>query len=737
MQGGAKSGFHHVAGAADAVHEPALLHVRGRRSVVARQVAVAASSLTADGCFILDTYSTLFLWHGTHASPIEKANAVAVRARLHGARGGHCERVLVASAEAAQAATFWSALGGSEADVQPATADGGGGEGGGGAAAAAQAEAPLELFALAKDGAAPIRVAKGRLTRAALLAAVSATQRHTMLVDAGSEAMVWVARTAPSDERHGAFALADAFIAAHRPPAPLPPGWTAQKDEEGDTYYENDDPAVPSQWERPGGAATAAARVSLVHEGGETPEFVSLFAEWAPPPTFDFSRRASAGVAAEGAAARPVDFDRVFAASAAAAAAAAMPVETLALTTWAVAGTSAVEVVGTGEFYASDSYVVAHTWRAKGSGGSGATTVFYWLGRASTHVEQGHAALVAVEQADAATAAGRAAHQVRVVQGSEPPSFAAAFGGLLIVHAGHRGDEAAAAAPRLYHIKGTAAHNVRAVQVERRAAALNSGDAFVLLAGAASGAAAGTAGWAWLGKGCSGEERAAAARLATRLAGAQGAPLAEVAEGAEPEAFWSLLGGRAPYAASVPALPEGRAPRLFELGGPAGANEVLAFGQADLLADSVCLLDAAAAVFVWVGAAVSAGARSSAMDLAARYVAAAARAGRLDADVPVARVEAGAEPPEFTACFAGWSAAGAADAASAPDPFARRLAELAAQREAESARLAAGQAAREARNRAALARIQEKRAAVGAASGAGAAGAPAAWTRPLKKVAAV
>ena len=236
MQGGAKSGFHHVAGAADAVHEPALLHVRGRRSVVARQVAVAASSLSADGCFILDTYSTLFLWHGVRASSIEKANAVAVMARLHGARGGHCERVLVASAEAAQAATFWSALGGSEADVQPASADGGGGEGGGGgAAAAAQAEAPLELFALAKGGAAPIRVAKGRLTRAALLAAVSATQRHTMLVDAGSEALVWVARTAPSDERHGALALADAFIAAHRPPAPLPPGWTAQKDEEGDT----------------------------------------------------------------------------------------------------------------------------------------------------------------------------------------------------------------------------------------------------------------------------------------------------------------------------------------------------------------------------------------------------------------------------------------------------------------------------------------------------------------------
>jgi gelsolin len=102
LQGGVKSGFHHVEGA-DAAHEPSLLHVKGRRSVVTRQVAVAARSLNQGDCFILDLFSTLFLWAGAKANTVEKAKAVEVMARLSNSRGAHCERVVLATADAARA----------------------------------------------------------------------------------------------------------------------------------------------------------------------------------------------------------------------------------------------------------------------------------------------------------------------------------------------------------------------------------------------------------------------------------------------------------------------------------------------------------------------------------------------------------------------------------------------------------------------------------------------------------
>jgi hypothetical protein len=673
LQGGVKSGFHHVEGA-DAAHEPSLLHVKGRRSVVTRQVAVAAKSLNQGDCFILDLFSTLFLWAGAKANTVEKAKAVEVMARLSNSRGAHCERVVLATADAARAGQFWAALGGSEADVQPARDDDD--------APSADAQPP-KLFALAAGGAAT-PVAEGRLTRAALLAA-AAGGASVLLVDGGADVYAWVAHAAPNAERHRALELADKYVAAAR--------------------------------------AGAAPRVSVVHQGGETPQFQGLFAEWDAPPTFDFAAKASQGVAHGGAAAVPIDYDSLLATAAAAVAA----VETISLKSWAVSGTSVSEVpaAAAGEFFAGDCVVVEHTSRVAGTKGPGSTVAYFWLGKASTHVEQGHAALTAVEITDRAKQEGRTAHQMRVVQGSEPPAFATAFGGMLVIHQGERSaTAAAAAAPRLFHIKGVSPANVRAVQVAAKATSLNSGDAFVLLSGKGDE-------WCWLGTGCSAEERAAALKLAARLASA--GKVAEVAEGAEPAGFWELLGGKAAYAKSVPALPEGRAARLFEVSDQGGSglrvDEVLSFSQADLLPDSVCVLDVASVVFVWIGKEASALERSGAMGVANKYVAAAAKAGRLDANVPIAVVEAGAEPAEFTANFAGWDAS--AVAASGEDVYAKRLAQLAAQKAADAGKFEAAAAAREARNAAAIAHLAEKRVAI-ASSAADAA--PASWTRPLKHV---
>jgi len=597
-------------------------------------------------------------------------------ARIHDSRGAKTERVVIGvGSTPAQEATFWAALHGSAADVLPAVADD----------AAAPGDTPPALF-LAKAAAGTAeKIASAPLAKAALPAGA------VCLLDVGSSLFVWVSRTAPAEDRRLGLQRAHGFLAAEAP-----------------------------------GARAAAPAISLVHEGAETELFKAAFASWDPPPTLNFTR-ASSGIATA-VVAEAVDFAALAKQRALVAAAA---VTTTSVRAW-IARETAVEAVPAervGEFFSGDSFVVEHCYTERGAGGAAGaagaaassaahTTVYFWLGRHSDKVEQGHAALTAVEKADEAAAraggGGGRVQQVRVMQGSEPVAFCAAFGGGLLVHAGGKAGAHAggrAAAPHLYHIKGLAPGDVRAVEVEARAASLNSGDAFVLVpAGGAGGATL------WFGGGADKEEHAGARRFAARLAG--GGAVTEVAEGAEPEGFWDALGGRAEYARAVPILPADRAARLFEASDASGAlrvEEVPHFGQADLLDDSVCLLDAGSELFAWVGRRASDGERAAALGLAARYAAAAAAAGALHADVPVTRVESGAEPAAFTALFAGWDAEAAAER---EDPYALQLARLAAQRKADEEKLAAGAAAREARNAAAQQKIEAMRAAAAAAAAA-------------------
>lgn len=670
LQGGVKSGFHHVEGA-DAAHEPSLLHVKGRRTVVTRQVPVTAKSLNAGDCFILDLFSTLYLWTGPKANTVEKAKAVEVMTRLFNSRGAHCERVVLSTAETDRKEQFWAALGGSEADVQPAldnddmkTDD---------------SQQP-KLFSIEKnDIVTPVTF--DRLTRSILLE--TANKSNIILIDSGVDVYAWVAHSATNVERHYAHELADKYISAHR--------------------------------------LGSSPRVCVVHQGGETPQFQGLFTEWDIPPSFDFAAKVSSGVAhTSGAGAESINYEKLLKHEADKATA----VETLFLKSWAVAGSSVSEVTvdKVGEFFSGDCVVVEHTSRISGSKGSGNTIAYFWIGKTSTHVEQGHAALTAVEITDRAKKEGRPAHQMRVVQGSEPPSFATAFNGLLIIHQGDR-DSIATAVTRLYHIKGVSHVNVRAVQVTPKASSLNSGDAFVLISDKGDE-------WCWFGTGCSDEERAAALKLAKRLTTGN---MVEVIEGSEPDTFWTLLGGKTNYAKSIPCIPEGRTPRLFEVSDQGGSglrvDEVMSFSQVDLLSDSVCILDVASSVFVWIGKDASQGERKGAMDVATKYVQAAAKANRLDANVPISVIEAGAEPLEFTACFVGWDST--VHSSSSDDIYAKHIADLEAHKVLEAEKLEKAAAMREARNAAAIAHLAEKRNAVAATADHAI---PVSWIRPLKHV---
>jgi hypothetical protein len=74
------------------------------------------------------------------------------------------------------------------------------------------------------------------------------------------------------------------------------------------------------------------------------------------------------------------------------------------------------------------------------------------------------------------------------------------------------------------------------MQVEEKAASLNSADCFVLLKGNTA--------YEWRGNGSTAEEKEAAKTTADRLTTVGGIKRVVVEEGKEPAAFWEALGGK-------------------------------------------------------------------------------------------------------------------------------------------------------------------------------------------------
>ena len=62
LEGGIESGFKKVNAE---VHEPKLMHIKGKRYPRVHSVPVAASSLNEGDCFVLDLGEQLFVWNGS------------------------------------------------------------------------------------------------------------------------------------------------------------------------------------------------------------------------------------------------------------------------------------------------------------------------------------------------------------------------------------------------------------------------------------------------------------------------------------------------------------------------------------------------------------------------------------------------------------------------------------------------------------------------------------------------
>uniref|UniRef100_A0A8C2WPL2 Advillin n=1 Tax=Cyclopterus lumpus TaxID=8103 RepID=A0A8C2WPL2_CYCLU len=130
-----------------------------------------------------------------------------------------------------------------------------------------------------------------------------------------------------------------------------------------------------------------------------------------------------------------------------------------------------------------------------------------------------------------------------------------------------------------------------------------------------------------------------------------------VAEGQEPIEFWELLGGKAPYASGkrLQQMVSDHQPRLFECSNKTGrfiVTEVTQFTQDDLNEDDVMLLDTWDQVFLWIGKETNEVERKESVVTSQEYLR--THPGARDPGTLILLIKQGFEPPTFTGWFTAW-----------------------------------------------------------------------------------
>jgi len=634
LPGGIDSGFRKVE---RDVYETRLLHLKGKRTVRVSEVALNKSSLNKGDVFILDKGLKIFLFNGPTANKAEKAKGVEVAQRINGdERGGRVEIVLVH--ENPKEAEFWEPFGGyCDPDSLPE----------GPPDSAAEVKGTRKLFQISDASGSlefkPIDPAEG--TQHFHKSQLDSDDVFLLQSQTSSKIFLWIGRKANLNEKKEATQRAVQYIKSNGLPA-----------------------------------STCIERVS---EGCETAAFKSEFSVWNPPKSFGFSAKASTSGGEDDS---PIDV-------------AALIERKKVEDTPVDDGSGKLQIWGIkdfkkepestedfGDFFGGDCYILLYSYTPKGKNNE-EHIIYFWLGNDSTADEKGSAALLSVELDDSM---GGKPVQVRVTQGKEPAHFRQLFKGQMVVYqGGHASGFGTGSGGRedqpdvaLFHIKGTTSLNTMALQVDAKAAALNSEDAFVLVT-------ADTV-FSWVGLGANADEVAVAHSVAEKLSGKYqgrgGRTVVDVREGGEDAAFWEALGGKDEYPSMSPGEAPPRDPRLFSASTATGSfkvEEVDNFDQSDLNDEDVFLLDTFTQLFVWIGSQSTQQEKDKAMEFAQQYVAT-VDDGR-DPDIPIVRITAGQEPAMFSCHFHGWDAEYFSKRIF-KDPYQAKLEALAAEKEKQKAK---------------------------------------------------
>ncbi|KAL7643355.1 UNVERIFIED_CONTAM: hypothetical protein RMT77_006647 [Armadillidium vulgare] len=604
LKGGISSGFHHVTDE----FKPSLYQVKGKRFVVVHELPKISWNLMNEGdVFVLDCKEYIYVWTGSYSNNNEKLQGAKFATKLKDEHG--CGHVVIIEDGQEEALTdeerrvFGKHLPLNNKQVVPidkAPKD---------EIVMRRLTSEIKLFRCTEEkGTLKVsEVKNGPFSQKDL------DSNDSFIIDNGHQGVwVWVGKRATLKEREEAMRNAQGFITKKGYPQ--------------------------------------STQVSRIVDGGEPPEFKTLFKDWRDKDdTVEFGPRANFKRV------KPTVQTRFDASTL------HQKPELSAKTQmfddglgqkeiWRIKNFDLIEVPEDdhGQFFMGDCYIILYAYTASTSE---RYVIYYWIGSEASIDETGTAALKTIELDEKLN--GRAV-QVRVTQGKEPPHFMAIFGGKMIVYEGgfgssfdgKRKEDRGKKSSYMLQVTGNSSLTTKAIEVDFRAASLNSNDCFIIVTPSET--------FVWCGKGSTGDER----EMAKTLAKSQGDPLLISEEGSEKDSFWKVLGGKEEYASSkllreeIPARP----PRLFQCSNASGvfkAEEIFDFCQSDLSEDDVMILDAWDALFVWLGRNSNRQEQREAENLVFDYLKT-DPAGRSDGTT-ILKIKQGFEPPNFTGFFGAWN----------------------------------------------------------------------------------
>ncbi|KAM8881902.1 villin-1 isoform 2-T2 [Synchiropus picturatus] len=597
-KGGVASGFKHVV--TNSYNVLRLLHVKGRKNVIATEVDVSWASFNNDDIFLLDVGKAIVQWSGPQSNRKEMLKAILLAQDIRDReRGGRAQIGIVEGGQEQDSPELMkimtSVLGPKPSQLKRGTPDD-------------QADGMftdiIRLYHVYEQSGNLVvqEVAVQPLTQDLLLSSDCYILDH-----GGSCVMVWKGKNASPAERKGALNRAVGFIKAKNYPS--------------------------------------ITRVEVMAEGGESAMFKQLFQSWTEKgQTQGLGTTHSFGKIAK---VDQVKFDVMQLHARPELAAYHRMVDDACgdVKVWRIEKLELAEVKPRtyGQFYGGDCYLVLYTYQ---KAGQPQYIIYMWQGR---HATQDEITACAFQAVNIDNQFNGAPVQVRVVMGKEPRHFLAIFKGKFIIFEGGTGRSNGAyldSGVKLFQVRGTDEMNTMATEVPPKAASLNSNDVFLLKTNHIC--------YLWYGKGCNGDERVMGRSISDVISRQE---KQVVTEGQEPHEFWISLGGKAPYACGREFEEEKPAysPRLFECSNQTGQfrmTEVGDVSQCDLDEEDVMLLDTWHDIFLWVGKLANEVETRESWRSAVEYLRS-HPAGR-DPDTPIIFVKQGHEPPTFTGWFNAW-----------------------------------------------------------------------------------
>jgi gelsolin len=200
LEGGVDSGFKHVE---PKDYHARLLHVKGKKNVVVREVPLKIESLNSGDVFVLDHGLDVYQMNGKECGAMERAKAAELTASIKGERG-NCKLFVFEEADErdAGAQKFWEYLGGRK-PIAAATPD-------------TPQKQEKRLFRLSDE------TGKMQMVEVKNFTIKSLDTKDAFILDNGIEIFVWVGKGASKDERSKGLAYATDYLFKNNRPKTMP-----------------------------------------------------------------------------------------------------------------------------------------------------------------------------------------------------------------------------------------------------------------------------------------------------------------------------------------------------------------------------------------------------------------------------------------------------------------------------------------------------------------------------------